>query len=145
MKVNMHRNFKSVARWKREAERHQREAHVFYFAFKHPRAPWYAKLVGILTMLYLFSPVQLIPSFIPVIGFLDDLLILLIGAKLLVRFIPADVFAECRELAAVAEVRRKEKIRSTAGAVGFAAIAAVWLLAGFTASALMAAYIAHRR
>ena len=73
--------------WKRQAQLLQREARGFYFAFKHPRVHWCAKLVAAGTAAYLFSPIQLIPSFIPVVGFLDDLLILFLGVKLLQRII----------------------------------------------------------
>ena len=110
---------------------------------KHPRTRWYSRLVAACTAAYLFSPVQLIPSFIPVIGFLDDFLVLFLGAKLLQRITPADVFAECRELAAAAEIGRREEVRSVAAVVASVAIATVWILAAITASALMAKYIGH--
>jgi uncharacterized membrane protein YkvA (DUF1232 family) len=87
----------------------------------------------------------LIPSYIPVIGFLDDFFVLFVGAKLLQRLIPPDVLAECRQLADAAEMRRKEEIRSTAAVVAFVAIAAVWLLAAVGASILVARYISPDR
>jgi uncharacterized membrane protein YkvA (DUF1232 family) len=133
----------SPQRWRRQAERLQKEAHVFYFAFKHPRMPWHAKLVVAGTAAYLLSPIQLIPSFIPVIGFLDDLLVIVVGVKLLRKIIPPDVLTECRELAAAAEMRRNEEIRSSLSVVGFVAIASLWLLAAVTATVLIAAYIRH--
>ncbi len=133
----------SSRRWRRQAERLQKEAQVFYFAFKHPRMPWYAKLVVAGTAAYLLSPIQLIPSFIPVIGFLDDLLVLVVGVKLLRKIIPPDVLTECRELAAAAEVRRNAEIRSSLAIFGMVAIASLWLLAAVTATVLIAAYI-HR-
>jgi uncharacterized membrane protein YkvA (DUF1232 family) len=123
------------------AQRLQREAQVYYFAFKHPRVRWYAKLVAACCAGYLFSPVQLIPSYIPVIGFLDDFLILFVGAKLLQRIIPPEVLTECRQLADAAEIRRKEEIRSTAAVAASVVIAAVWLFAAVGASILMARYI----
>jgi len=123
--------------WRRQAERLQKEANVFYFVFKHPRVHWYARLVAVCTAAYPFSPIQIIPSFIPVIGFLDDLLVLFLGVKVLQRIIPADVLTECRELAAAAEIRRKQEIRSAAGVVVFVAIVSLWLLALVTAGALM--------
>jgi uncharacterized membrane protein YkvA (DUF1232 family) len=129
--------------WRQQAQRLHREAHVFYFAFKHPRTPWYARLVAVCTAGYLFSPIQLIPSFIPVIGFLDDLLVLFLGVKLLQRITPPDVLAECRELAKAAEMRRKEEIRSSAAVVASVTIVTLWLFAAVTASALMAGYIPH--
>jgi uncharacterized membrane protein YkvA (DUF1232 family) len=129
--------------WKVQAQRVQREAHTFYFAFKHPRVRWYAKLVAVCTAAYLFSPIQLIPSFIPVIGFLDDFLVLFLGVKLLKKIIPAEVFIECHALADAAEASRKQEIRSKASIVAFVAIAVLWLLAAVSASALMVKYIPH--
>ena len=127
--------------WRQKAQRVHREAHVFYFVFKHPRTRWYAKLTAVCTAGYLLSPIQLIPSFIPVIGFLDDLLVLFLGVKLLQRITPSDVLAECRELANAAEMRRKEEIRSSAAVFASVAIVTLWLLAAVTASALVARYI----
>ena len=130
-----------VASWRQQAQRLHREAQVFYFAFKHPRVHWYAKLVVACTTGYVFSPMQFIPSVIPVIGFLDDFLVLFLGVKLLEKIIPPGVMTECRALAEAAEMRRKEEIRSTAGVVAFVAIAVVWLLAAVIGGALMAAYL----
>jgi uncharacterized membrane protein YkvA (DUF1232 family) len=127
--------------WKQQAQRLQKEAHVFYFVFKHPRTRWYARLLAVCTFGYLLSPVQLIPSFIPFIGFLDDFAVLFLGAKLLKKITPPDVLAECQQLADAAEMRRKEEVRSTAVVVASVVIAAVWLLAAMAASALMAQYL----
>jgi uncharacterized membrane protein YkvA (DUF1232 family) len=129
--------------WKEQARRLQKEAHVFYFVFKHPRTRWYAKLLAVCTAGYLFSPVQLIPSFIPVIGFVDDLTVLFLGAKLLQRITPPAVLVECRKLADAAEIRRKEEIKSRAAVIASVAVATVWLLAAVGASTLMAAYVRH--
>lgn len=103
--------------------------------------PWYAKLVAACSAAYLFSPIQLIPSYIPVIGFLDDFLVLFVAARLLQRIIPPEVLAECRALADAAEMRRKQEIRSTGAIIGFVAIAAVWLLVAAGVSILIARYI----
>jgi len=143
----------------RRAEELRKEIQVFYFAFKHARVRWYAKLVALGTAAYLLSPIQLIPSFIPVIGLLDDLLVVLVRIKLLRKLIPADVFVECRQLAEAAEAQRagiraarkprnslglgREKTPSSLAVVGFFAIVSVWLFAAITAGALIAAYI-HR-
>jgi len=127
--------------WKQQARRIHTEAQTFYFAFKHPRVPWYAKVVAVCTAGYLFSPIQLIPSFIPVIGFLDDFLVLFLGVKLLQRIIPPDVLAECRQQANDADMRRKDEVRSRAAVVAFVAVVTLWLLAAITASRLIAAHI----
>jgi uncharacterized membrane protein YkvA (DUF1232 family) len=130
-----------VISWRQQAQRLQRKAQVVYFACKHTRAPWYARLIAACTAGYLFSPIQLIPNFIPVIGFLDDLLVFFLGVKLLQTLIPPAVLAECRELAKASEMRRKDEVRSTAAIVAFVVIATLWLLAAASAGAVMVTYI----
>lgn len=130
-------------KWKERALRLHKEAHVFYFVLKHPRTRWYARVVAGCTAAYLLSPVQLIPNFIPVIGFLDDFLVVLLGAKILRRITPADVFMECRQHADAAEISRKEEIRSVGAAVGYVAIVTLWMLAAAGASAFIASYFRH--
>jgi uncharacterized membrane protein YkvA (DUF1232 family) len=129
--------------WRQKTTRIQREVHTFYFAFKHPRSPWYAKLVAGCSAGYLFSPIQLIPSYIPVIGFMDDFAILFLGAKILQRIIPQEVFNECRQLAELAEMRRREEIISAPAIVAFIVIATVWLLGAVGTGILVAKYMAH--
>jgi uncharacterized membrane protein YkvA (DUF1232 family) len=129
--------------WRNQAQRVQREAQVYYFAFKHPRVHWCARLVAACTASYLLSPVQLIPSFIPVVGLLDDFLVLVVAAKLLQRIIPSEVLAECRKRADAEEMRRKEEIISTSRRVAFVVIAAVWLFVAIGAAMMMSVYITH--
>jgi len=124
--------------WKQQAQRLHTEAQTFYFAFKHPRVPWYAKVVAACTAGYIFSPIQLIPNFIPGIGFLDDLLVFFLGVKLLQRMIPAEILAECREQAKVAEMRRRDEVRSTTAIIAVLAVVLAWLTVAITASALIA-------
>ena len=131
----------SVISWREQAQRVQTQAHFAYLAFKHPRTPWYAKLVAACTAGYLLSPIQLIPSFIPLIGFLDDLLVLFLGVKLLQKITPPDVILECRQHAEDAWARTSDKFRSPAAAIAAIAVAAVWLLTAVAANGLMAAYI----
>jgi uncharacterized membrane protein YkvA (DUF1232 family) len=133
----------SVWRWRQHAQRAHREAQVFYFAFKHPRVPWYARLVAACSAGYLFSPIQLIPSFIPVIGFLDDFLVLFLGAKVIRRIIPPEVLTECREMAAAAEMRRKDETRSPATVVAIGVITAFWIFAAVSAGLVMARYLSR--
>jgi uncharacterized membrane protein YkvA (DUF1232 family) len=127
--------------WKQQAQRVHTEAQTFYFAFKHPRVPWYAKLIAVCTAGYLFSPIQLIPSFIPVIGFLDDFLVLFLGVKLLQRIVPRDILVECRQQANDAEMRRKDEVRSRAAVIAVLAIALVWLFVAITVSGMIASYL----
>jgi uncharacterized membrane protein YkvA (DUF1232 family) len=135
---------KSGTNWREQAQRLREEALLFYFVFKHPRTHWYVRCIAACTVAYLFSPVQLIPSFIPVIGFLDDFLVLFVGANLVRKFTPPDVLSECHKLAEAAEVRRNEKEQVKNRIARFAVLLTTvsWLVA-FLASALVAAYI-HR-
>lgn len=139
---NMARSERAFAvNWKRRMQRLQKEAQVFYFVFRHPRTRWYAKLVAACAAGYVFSPIQLIPNFIPVIGTLDDFLVLLVGVKLLQKLTPADVLTECRERADAAETRRKEEMTWASAVAIPVAIVTVWFLAAIVASGLMAAYV----
>jgi uncharacterized membrane protein YkvA (DUF1232 family) len=72
---------------------------VLYFASRHPHTPWFAKLLALLVMAYALSPIDLIPDFIPVVGYLDDLIIIPAGFALAVALIPRDVMAEARQKA----------------------------------------------
>jgi uncharacterized membrane protein YkvA (DUF1232 family) len=127
--------------WWRQAQRVQKQAHVFYFVFKHPRNPWYAKMIAACTAGYLLSPVQLIPSFIPGIGFLDDLLVLFLGVKLLQKITSVEVLKECRKLADAAEAQRKEEIRSGTALIVPFVIATIWLLGTITASLVIFSHL----
>ena len=73
---------------------------VLMLAMQHPRTPWHARTVGALTLLYALSPIDLIPDFIPVIGHLDDLVLVPIGLWLTIKLVPKDVWAECEAEAA---------------------------------------------
>ncbi len=77
------------------------ETYAIYLACKDPGVPWYAKLIAVSVVAYAFSPVDLIPDFIPVLGLLDDLIILPLGIALVIKLIPENVLAECRARAQV--------------------------------------------
>jgi uncharacterized membrane protein YkvA (DUF1232 family) len=75
------------------------EVHALYLASKDPRVPWYAKVLMALTIGYAISPIDLIPDFIPVLGQLDDLIIVPAGIALAIKMIPKNVMEECRRRA----------------------------------------------
>src|SRR6476661_5399936 len=83
----------------------KRDVHALYLASRDPRVPWYAKALAVAVAGYALSPIDLIPDFIPVVGYLDDVIIVPLGIMLVVRLIPPDIMAEHRELAAVAQDR----------------------------------------
>jgi uncharacterized membrane protein YkvA (DUF1232 family) len=85
--------------WKSKAKTLKREVHALSLAAKDPRVPWYAKVFALLIIGYALSPIDLIPDFIPVIGYIDDLILIPAGIALLIKMIPKEVMAECRERA----------------------------------------------
>jgi uncharacterized membrane protein YkvA (DUF1232 family) len=109
----------------------KRDVTALYLSARDPRVPWYAKAVALAVAAYALSPIDLIPDFIPVIGYLDDLVIVPLGILLAVRLIPADVLAEHR---ATAETLGKQPANRTAAVV----IVAIWIgLALVAAGALI--------
>ena len=85
--------------WKNRARVVKRETYTLYFACRDPRVPWYAKALAAVVVAYAFSPIDLIPDFIPVIGYLDDILLIPLGVLAVRAMIPAGVLAECRDRA----------------------------------------------
>lgn len=112
-----------VARWRAEARRLRREVYALYLACRDPRVPWYAKAVAAGVVAYAFSPIDLIPDFIPVLGYLDELVLLPLGVLAVRAMIPEPVMTECRTQADAAF--RDGQPVSRVGAV---IIVAVWLL-----------------
>lgn len=134
---------KIFSKWWAEAQRIKGEAHVYLLVFKHPGTPWYAKLVAVCTAGYLLSPIQLIPNYIPVIGCLDDLLVLFLGAKLIQRLTPPAILADCRARVAQARALGKDKPKSIIGTIAFFAVAAIWLAIGIVGTAFLYSHL-HR-
>ncbi len=85
--------------WKAQARQLKTEVYTLYLAYRDKRTPWYARIFTALVVGYAFSPIDLIPDFIPVLGYLDDLVIIPLGVFLAVRMIPAQVIQESREKA----------------------------------------------
>lgn len=88
-----------IDRLKNWARALKRDVYAIYFAGRDPRVPWYAKALAIAVAAYAISPIDLIPDFIPVLGYLDDILLLPIGIYLVIWMIPPDVMAEHRKRA----------------------------------------------
>lgn len=96
---------KPLQAWKVRARNLRREVYALYFACRDPRVPWYAKALAVAVVAYAFSPIDLIPDFIPVLGYLDDLVLIPLGVMAVRAMIPAAVLAECRERASRMEGR----------------------------------------
>lgn len=85
--------------WKKHVRQLKMEAYALYLAYKDPRVPWYAKLFVACVVAYAFSPIDLIPDFIPILGYVDDLILIPLGVMLARKMVPQTVLAECREKA----------------------------------------------
>jgi uncharacterized membrane protein YkvA (DUF1232 family) len=94
-----------IGRLKRWARRLKVEVYALYLAYKDPRVPWYARAFAAVVVAYAFSPIDLIPDPIPILGYLDDLVIIPLGVALAIRMIPPPVLVECREEARDAKDR----------------------------------------
>ena len=112
-----------INRAKEWARRIKRDVVAVWIAARDPRTPWYVKAMAATVAAYALSPIDLIPDFIPVIGYLDDLLLLPIGILLVVRMIPADLMEEFRQKALLVAGLPTSRI-------AVAMIVGVWLLSG---------------
>jgi uncharacterized membrane protein YkvA (DUF1232 family) len=121
-----------IKRWKQRVRHLKTETYAIYLAYKDSRVPWYAKILIAFVVVHTFSPIDLIPDFIPVLGYLDDLIIAPLGIALAIRMIPEDVMAECRE-AARASIGQDRPTSWVAVMV----IIAIWLLIAALAAAIL--------
>lgn len=110
--------FENLKTWARQVKR---DVIALWLAARDPRVPWYAKVVAAVVAAYALSPIDLIPDFIPVLGYLDDVIIVPLGILLAVKLIPAPLMAELRERAS-----NHEKPKSAAGLI---AILLLWIAA----------------
>jgi uncharacterized membrane protein YkvA (DUF1232 family) len=106
--------------WKQRAKALKAEVYALYFACRDPRAPWYAKALAIVIVAYAFSPIDLIPDFIPVLGYLDELVILPLGVLAVRSLVPPEVMAESR-------VRARELAGRPRNWMAAAVIVAIWI------------------
>lgn len=113
-----------LAGLERRARALKQEVAAVWFCARHPRTPLVAKALAGAVIAYAFSPIDLIPDFIPVLGLLDDLLLLPLGIWLVLKLIPEDVMSECRAKARLWMERGNEKPRSYVAAT---IIMALWL------------------
>ena len=114
----------AVSRLRSWAQRLKGEVVTLWFCTRHPRTPFIAKALAMALVVYAFSPIDLIPDFIPVLGYLDDLIILPAGVWLVLKLVPDDVMVECRAHAARWLEEQRPRPRSYLGA---ALIVILWL------------------
>ncbi|MBM4313226.1 MAG: DUF1232 domain-containing protein [Deltaproteobacteria bacterium] len=114
---------RSLGSWKERVRALRKETFALYLACRHPRVPWYAKVLALIVVGYALSPIDLIPDFIPILGYLDDMVLIPLGIAMVIRMIPAEVLAECR--------REAETIvgkATRAGKIAAAVIVTLWIV-----------------
>jgi uncharacterized membrane protein YkvA (DUF1232 family) len=109
-------------KWSEKVKKLRTEVVVLYYSFRDRRTPWYAKVLTSIVVAYALSPVDLIPDFIPVLGYLDDLILVPAGVYLALKLIPAEVLEEHREKA------QTEPINSRIKWMASTIIVMIWLL-----------------
>ena len=108
---------------KQRAKELESQTYALYLVCRHPGTPWHAKAVAACVVAYALSPIDLIPDFIPVLGYLDDLIMVPLGIALVIRLVPTVVMDECRE-----EAARRLDSSGPRSWVAAAVIIAVWLM-----------------
>jgi uncharacterized membrane protein YkvA (DUF1232 family) len=112
--------FQRLKKWARKLKT---ETYVLYYAYQDPRVPWYVKLLGAFVVAHTLSPIDLIPDFIPIIGYLDDLIITPLGLALAIKMIPEEVMLEARQ-----KVETPMDEIPRAGRVGMIIVLCIWFL-----------------
>lgn len=109
--------------WKHRARELKIQVYAVYLAYRDPRVPLYARIFAACVVGYAFSPIDLIPDPIPILGYLDDLVIVPLGIALALKMIPPDVLAECQEKSRDA-MKQGKPVNKIAAAI----IIAIWIL-----------------
>ena len=123
MKVIILSELRTLERWKQKSRHLKIEIYALYLAYRDPRVPWYAKAFVALVVGYAFSPIDLIPDFIPVLGYLDDLVLIPLGVAVAIKMIPEKVMDDCR-IRAKEMMGKKKPINRIAAVV----IICIWLM-----------------
>jgi uncharacterized membrane protein YkvA (DUF1232 family) len=103
----------------------KREVHAIYLAAQSPRVPWYTKWLAMVVAGYALSPIDLIPDFIPILGYVDDLIIVPLGIWLVLSLIPEEVMTACR-------ARADEAVTGPHGKIAAVAIITIWIVGAAT-------------
>lgn len=133
-----------LQRWgdylKDAAKKLQREILALYLAWGDSRTPWYAKALAALVLGYVLSPIDLIPDFIPVLGLIDDIILIPAGLWLLCKIIPEDVMADAKDRARIMEARGERAPINWCGAL---VVIAMWVVGLYWAFLLLRKIFVH--
>jgi len=115
----------SIEKWKQRTNQLKIEIYAIYLAYKDPRVPWYAHIFVACVVGHTFSPIDLILDPIPILGYLDDLILIPLGILLVLKMIPKEVMVECRERSQ--KIMRQNKPVNRIAAV---VIIMIWIICG---------------
>jgi uncharacterized membrane protein YkvA (DUF1232 family) len=121
----------ALASLRQRARQLKRETYALYLACRDRRTPWYAKVVAGAIVAYALSPIDLIPDFVPILGYLDDLIIVPAGLAFAIKLIPEPVMTECREEARLASERPTNRVAAVV-------IVSIWVIAAALAIYVLA-------
>ena len=124
-----------LERLKHKARLLKTEVYAVYLAYKDPRVPWYARIFAVCVVGYAFSPIDLIPDPIPILGYLDDLILVPLGIALILKMIPKEVMAEYREQARVTMLQNKPVNR-----IAVTVIVGIWMGLAILAVGIVSKY-----
>ena len=122
-----------IETWKARAHQLKTEVYALYLAYKDPRTPWYARIFAAVVVGFAFSPIDLIPDPIPILGYLDDLVLIPLGVFLALKMIPSQVMVECRQQASEI-IAQGKPVNKLAAAI----IVLIWI--GLAALAVILVY-----
>ena len=116
-----------MKQWQQKAKELKRETYALYYACKDSRVPWYVKFLAGCAIAYAVSPIDLIPDFIPVLGLLDDLILLPLAIILILKLIPANIMDDCRRQAEATVASDKNQLQSWNASL---VIIVIWFIVG---------------
>jgi uncharacterized membrane protein YkvA (DUF1232 family) len=138
--MGLYMGIAALERWKQRARNLKLEAFAIYMAYRDPRVPWHAKLFAALVVAYIFSPIDFIPDFIPVLGYLDELVLVPLCVYIVLKMIPPGVMEECRQKAQATMSQGRPT-----NWIGAVIIIVVWVLMAALGIYLMAQFFFCKR
>lgn len=132
------KNLSILQKLKTWAKNLKKQLLVLYLAYRDERVPWYAKLFTMLVVAYAFSPIDLIPDFIPIFGYLDDVILVPLGVSLALKLIPKEVLEDCKR-----KVEERQTTSKPKNWVTGVIIIAIWILVFIWVGKLVLSYMNH--
>ena len=132
------KNLSTLQKLKTWAKNLKKQLLVLYLAYRDERVSWYAKLFTMLVVAYAFSPIDFIPDFIPILGYLDDVILVPLGVSLALKLIPKEVLEDCKK-----KVEERQTTSKPKNWVTGVIIIAIWILVFIWVGKLVLSYMNH--